>query len=387
MSVSEHPAETESNNTKPSHVVGVGASAGGLEAIERLFRNLSDDTGMAFVIVQHLSPDFKSLMVELLARWTNMPIHRVDDGMQVQANHIYLIPPKMEISIVGNVLHLVCKNPHDGLSMPIDVFFNSLAKSWESQGVAIVLSGTGSDGSRGIRGVHEAGGLVISQSIDSAKFDGMPKSAEKTGVVDLVIEPEAIAGTLIRYAEFPVTDKTQLLDKPVVVDEDSMNRLLRLLREECGIDFAFYRSATVMRRIERRVLLSQSVDFDDYVELLAQDREELNSLYKDLLIGVTQFFRDPAAYERLQSDVLPEILQGLQPGSQFRAWVAGCATGEEPYSLAIVISELLEELNLQLDVKIFATDVHRASLDTASAGIYHEGNLAELSPERRRRFF
>ncbi|MGB7323503.1 MAG: chemotaxis protein CheB, partial [Rubripirellula sp.] len=371
----------------PTHVVGVGASAGGLEAIEWLFRNLTDDTGMAFVIVQHLSPDFKSLMDELLARWTNMPVHRVDDGMQVEANHIYLIPPKMEISIEGDRLHLVCKNPNDGLSLPIDIFFHSLAKSWQAQSVAIVLSGTGSDGSRGIRSIHEAGGLVISQSVETSKFDGMPKSAENTGVVDMMLGPESIAETLIRYASFPITDKTQLLDKPMVVDEDSMNRLLRLLRKECGIDFAFYKSATVMRRIERRVLLSQSVDFDDYVELLADDRDELNTLYKDLLIGVTQFFRDAAAYDRLEKEVLPGILKELKPGDQFRAWVAGCATGEEAYSLAILVSELLEDMNLQLDVKIFATDVHRASLDIAGAGIYRETSLAQLTPERRRRFF
>ncbi|WP_186775433.1 chemotaxis protein CheB [Rubripirellula tenax] len=371
----------------PTHVVGVGASAGGLEAIERLFRNLTWDTGMAFVIVQHLSPDFKSLMDELLARWTDMPIHRVDEGMQVQANHIYLIPPKMEITIDGDQLHLVCKNPSDGLSLPIDIFFHSLARSWQAQSVAVVLSGTGSDGSRGIRSVHEAGGLVISQSVETSKFDGMPRSAENTGVVDMVLGPEGIAETLIRYSGFPTADKTQLIDKPIVVDEDSMNRLLRLLRDECGIDFAFYKSATVMRRIERRVLLSQSVDFDDYVELLDDDRDELNSLYKDLLIGVTQFFRDPAAYDRLQLEVLPDLLKDLEPGCQFRAWVAGCATGEEAYSLAILVYELLEELNLQLDVKIFATDVHKASLDIASAGIYIENNLSEMTLERRRRFF
>jgi two-component system CheB/CheR fusion protein len=386
MSLTEQPSKN-GWTSKPTHVVGVGASAGGLEAIERLFRNLSDDTGMAFVVVQHLSPDFKSLMDELLARWTKMPVHRVEDGMQVEANHIYLIPAKMEITITQDVLHLVCKNPNDGLSLPIDIFFQSLAKSWQTQSVALVLSGTGSDGSRGIRDVHEAGGLVISQSVETAKFDGMPKSAENTGVVDMVLGPEAIAETLIRYANFPVTDKTQLLDKPVVVDEDSMNRLLRLLRDECGIDFAFYRSATVMRRIERRVLLSRSVDFDDYVELLSGDHDELNSLYKDLLIGVTQFFRDPAAYDRLEKEVLPSILKNLSPGDQFRAWVAGCATGEEAYSLAILVSELLEEMNLQVDVKIFATDVHRASLDIAGSGIYPESNLSELTLERRRRFF
>ena len=185
MSLSEIASEDALMTSKPTHVVGVGASAGGLEAIERLFRNLTDDTGMAFVLVQHLSPDFKSLMDELLARWTKMPVHRVEDGMRVEANHIYLIPPKMEITIEGEALHLVCKNPSDGLSLPIDVFFATLARSWQSQSVAIVLSGTGSDGSRGIRQVHEEGGLVISQSAETAKFDGMPKNAERVPVLSI----------------------------------------------------------------------------------------------------------------------------------------------------------------------------------------------------------
>lgn len=381
------PASTSIISSPPTHVVGVGASAGGLEAIERLFRSIPVDTGMAFVIVQHLSPDFKSLMDELLSRWTTMPVHRVDDGMQVIANNIYLIPPKMEITIEADRLHLVCKKPEEGLSLPIDVFFESLAKQWETRGIAVVLSGTGSDGSRGIRKVHEAGGLVISQSLETAKFDGMPKSAEKTGVVDMVLSPEDIAGTLELYASFPVSDKTQLLDVPVVVDETSMRRLLRLLREECGIDFVHYKEATVVRRIERRVLLSQALDFEDYVERVSTDREELNALYKDLLIGVTHFFRDPGVFDRLRNEVLPKLLRDLEPGDQFRAWIAGCATGEEAYSFAIIVSEILEDLNLQLDVKIFATDVHRASLDVAGAGIYSEQSLADISSERKRRFF
>jgi len=374
-------------NVQPSHVVGVGASAGGLEALERLFKSLPVDTGMAFVVVQHLSPDFKSLMNELLARHTTMPIERVEDAAKLAANTVFLIPPKMEMAVEGDHLRLTAKTLTDGLSLPIDTFFRSVAAEWGMRGVGVVLSGTGSDGSRGIRAIHEAGGLVLSQSTDSAKFDGMPRSAEKTGVVDLVQSPEDLAVTLARYAHFPVGDKTALLDKPVVVDEGSMNHLLRLLREEFNIDFAYYKSGTVMRRIERRVLLSQSVDFDAYVRRVAGDLDELNSLYKDLLIGVTCFFRDVAAYDRIQQAVLPDLLKQLAPGDQFRAWVAGCATGEEAYSLAILLYEAIEDLNLQLDAKIFATDVHQASLDLASAGIYPEASLSEMSVDRRRRFF
>ncbi len=184
---------------------------------------------------------------------------------------------------------------------------------------------------------------MLSQSVESAKFDGMPKSAEKTGVVDLVISPEDIAATLVRYSLLPVGEKSLLLDAPIIVNEGSMNRLMRLLRDEFDIDFAYYKSGTVLRRIERRVLLSQSLDFDKYVDKVAEDLDELNSLYKDLLIGVTNFFRDAEAFHRLES-ILPEVLRQLQPGEQFRAWVAGCATGEEAYSLAIVLLETIEDL-------------------------------------------
>lgn len=378
---------TNSLHSNPSHVVGIGASAGGLEALERLFKSLPVDTGMAFVVVQHLSPDFKSLMNELLARHTSMAIQRVEDGARLEANTVYLIPPKMDMAVEGDHLRLTAKKTSEGLSLPIDNFFHSVAAEWGMRSVGVVLSGTGSDGSRGIRAIHEAGGLVLSQSTDSAKFDGMPRSAEKTGVVDLVQSPEDLAITLGRYSQFPVGDKAALLDKPVIVDENSMNRLLRLLREEFNIDFACYKSGTVMRRIERRVLLSHSADFDEYVHRVSSDPDELNSLYKDLLIGVTCFFRDPAAYDQVEKRVLPELLQQLGPGDQFRAWVAGCATGEEAYSLAILLFEVIEDLQIQVDVKIFATDVHQQSLDFASAGIYPESSLADISIERRRRFF
>ena len=373
---------------EPTHVVGVGASAGGLEALERLFKCIPADTGMAFVVVQHLSPDFKSLMDELLARWTDMQINRVTEGMTVCGNQIYLIPPKTEISITGRELHLVAKRTDEGLSLPIDIFFKSLAAEWGQSAVAIILSGTGSDGSRGLRDVHEAGGLVLSQSVDSAKFDGMPISAERTGLVDLVLSPEDLGATLVRYASIPRGDKLQLIeDRPVAVEESAMNQLFQMMHDECGIDFSFYKPATVMRRVERRVLLSQSEDFDDYVALVKEDRGELNTLYKDLLIGVTRFFRDEAAFERLEREVLPTLLSRLQPGDQFRAWVAGCATGEEVYSLAMLVFEQLEELQLHINVKIFATDAHRTSLDFAGSGIFPDSSLVDISDERRRRFF
>ena len=372
----------------PTHVVGVGASAGGLDAIERLFKPIPSGTGMAFVVVQHLSPDFKSLMDELLARWTEMPIHRVTEGMLVCANAIYLIPPKTEISISGRELHLVAKRTDEGLSLPIDIFFKSLASEWGRSAVSVVLSGTGSDGARGIRDVHEAGGLVLAQSVETAKFDGMPLSAERTGVVDLVLSPEDLGSTLVRYAALPRGDKLQLIESdPMQVDESALNQLFKLMHDESGVDFSYYKPATVMRRIERRVLLSRCDNFDDYFDWVQEDSAELETLYKDLLIGVTRFFRDEAAFERVSGDVLPILLSRLNPGDQFRAWVAGCATGEEAYSLAMLVYEQLEELQLHLDVKIFATDAHRSSLEFAGVGVYPDVSLADISDERRRRFF
>ena len=275
-----------------------------------------------------------------------------------------------------------------GLSLPIDIFFKSLAAEWGESAVSIVLSGTGSDGARGIRDIHEAGGLVLSQSVDTAKFDGMPLSAERTGLVDLVLSPEELGATLERYALLPKGNRPLLVENdPVQVDESALNQLFRLMRDKFGVDFSLYKPATVMRRIERRVLLGRWDSLEDYAIRVKDDAVELDALHRDLLIGVTRFFRDEAAFERAGRDVLPTLLSRLNPGDQFRAWVAGCATGEEAYSLAMLVYEQLEELQLQLDVKIFATDAHRASLEFAGAGIYPDESLADISDDRRRRFF
>ena len=368
------------------YVVGVGASAGGLEALERLFDGMPADTGLAFVVIQHLSPDFKSLMDELLARHTRIAIHRVEDGMAVEPNAIYLIPPKKEMIISDGHLLLTDKDPAQGLTLPIDTFFRSLAQDIGGRAVGIVLSGTGSDGSRGIRDIHEAGGLVIAQDVETARFDGMPKSAVDTGVVDFVLPPEKIPEVLLRYVRHPAAkDRSALSAAPA--SETSMEAVFRLLRREYGIDFSHYKPNTVSRRIERRLLLNQSIDLDDYVERLARDSGELNALYRDLLIGVTKFFRDREAFERLQSEVIPGLLAGVPPKGEVRLWVAGCATGEEAYSLAMLIDEQLSAMDRENHVKIFATDVHRASLEFASAGVYSEASLSEVTPDRLTRYF
>ena len=374
-------------NAPDLHVVGVGASAGGLEALEMFFEKMPPDSGLAFVVIQHLSPDFKSLMDELLSRRTAIPIHRVEDGMAVVPNAIYLIPPKKEMIISGGRLLLTDKDPAVGLSLPIDTFFRSLAQDFGERAAAVVLSGTGSDGSRGIRAIHEAGGLVISQSEATAKFDGMPRSAFETGVVDLVLPPREMAQALLDHVHHPLYGKTTTSAKEKLAAEKGMDAIFCLLRADCGIDFSHYKPTTVLRRIDRRLQINRSLDLDQYVEQLRSEPRELNLLYKDLLIGVTRFFRDPEVFDRLRSEVIPNILAKVPATDEIRAWVAGCATGEEAYSLAILFHEALTAAQRPMNVKIFATDVHRASLEFASAGVYDESALTEVSGERIEQYF
>ncbi|MEM9186579.1 MAG: chemotaxis protein CheB [Planctomycetota bacterium] len=374
-------------NEPPDFVVGIGASAGGLEAIERLFDSMPVDTGMAFVVVQHLSPDYKSLMNEVLARWTAMPILQVADGMRVERNSIYLIPPKKEMIISDSRLLLTDKDPDAPLSLPIDRFFRSLGQDVGRRAVAVVLSGTGSDGSRGVADVHEAGGLVIVQSAGTAKFDGMPRMAEHTGVADLVVAPEEMPDALQRYARDPrISLGPSDLDNESL-DETGLKRVFTLIRDGYGLDFSHYKLNTVVRRTERRLLLSGSQNIDDYVERLRGDPEELNQLYRDLLIGVTRFFRDIQAFDALQTKVIADLVDGALDDSELRVWVAGCATGEEAYSLAILLDEAVAASGKRLRVKIFATDVHVGSLEFAGHGVYPEVALGDISTERMARYF
>ena len=372
---------------QPPYLVGIGASAGGLEALEQFFEKMPIKTNLAFVIVQHLSPDFRSLMDELLARRTEIPIRRVEDGMLVEPDTVYLLPPKKEMIISGGHLLLTDKDLSQALTLPIDHFFRSLAQDVGERAVGIVLSGTGSDGSRGIRAIHDAGGIVLVQSAETAKFDGMPKSAIETGVADFVIPVDEMPGTILRCIHHPLAEGTGLLLAADAVRETAMDRIYRLLRDQYGIDFSHYKPNTVARRTERRLMLNQSLDLDDYVKRLEESPAELNLLYKDLLIGVTRFFRDREAFDRLEKDILPQALAAVGPEDEFRAWVAGCATGEEAYSLAILLLERLEAMRRPPKVKIFATDVHQDSLDIASQGIYGEPALAEVGPDRLARFF
>ena len=369
------------------HVVGVGASAGGLEALETLFRALPADGGMAFVVVQHLSPDFESHMQELLGRDTEMPIHRVENGMRVRPDTVYLIPPKMEMVVAEGRLLLTERSGERSLSHPIDQFFRSLAGDAGARAVGVVLSGTGSDGSRGVRAIHDAGGLVLVQDEATAKFDGMPASARATGVVDLVLPPDRIAETLLRHVREGASRESLAEEERLAAVLQGTGRIFQLLEAQHGLDFTHYRTATVGRRIRRRIGLLGLKDVDDYVARVGDDPAEVDALYRDLLIGVTRFFRDPEAFAKLRQEVIPGLLEGRDDGGELRCWVAGCASGEEAYSLAILIDEEVRRRDLRIEVKVFATDAHHLSLKAAGEGTYPEQALAELSPERLRRYF
>jgi two-component system CheB/CheR fusion protein len=367
-------------------VVGVGASAGGLDALEQLFGAMPEHTGMAFVVVQHLSPDFKSVMDELLTRRTRIPVLLVEDDMPVEPDRIYLIPPRKEMIISRGRLLLSDKGESQSLTLPIDVFFRSLAQDMGPRAIGIVLSGAGSDGARGIRDIHDAGGLVLCQDEKSADFDGMPRSARETGVVDHVAPPGQMPRILVDYARTP--DRT-LLDafganpsRPYGV-----SAALRFLQRAYGIDFSHYKQSTVLRRIERRLQLTQAGSLEAYVERVANDSDELDTLFHDLLIGVTRFFRDEEAFECLGKALIPELLAQKPKSDEVRVWVSGCATGEEAYSIAILLQEELGKRNDNRRIKILATDVHRGSLDFASRGLYDAERVAGVKPDVLARYF
>ena len=362
-------------------IVGIGASAGGLEALEQLFDALPADTGMAFVVVQHLSPDFRSLMDELISRHSEMPVVIADDNMPVLANHIYVMPPRKQMIIRDRHLVLTDKEPQ-AFTLPIDTFFRSLAQDVGDKAVAIVLSGSGSDGSRGVVEIKRAGGLVLAETAASAKFDSMPVSAAATGVVEHCYPPRDLARVLCGLPPRDAPPDTAMLS-----DDPAMDALLRHLRDHFGIDFSLYKTTTVGRRIQRRADLLRAPSLEAYVDQVRADPEELNALYQDLLIGVTQFFRDPEAFERLESEVIPELLDRLPPEEELRVWVAGCATGEEAYSLAMLFCEAFAARNRPVRLKLLATDVHQASLEHAGAGIYGEDQLQFVSARRLERFF
>jgi two-component system CheB/CheR fusion protein len=386
MSLSANPSETP--ELKPSHIVGIGASAGGLSALEQFFANMPVDTGMAFVVIQHLSPDFKSLMDDLLSRHTSMQIHRVSNGIELQPNSIYLIPPKTHMTVREEKLYLTERTLSPHVELPIDIFFNSLAEDAGERAVGVVLSGTGSDGSRGIVSINKNGGLVIVQSPESAQFDGMPRSAIATGVADFILGSDRIPRILVEYAISPLAVRTRMHHElEVFEDEGEFAGIFALLRRGYNLDFSKYKGSTVGRRIRRRMEFRQIPEVADYAAIVSGDQGELELLYKDLLIGVTEFFRDKQAFEFLEHEVIPRLFTNLNKGEDLRVWSAACATGEEAYSIAILLFEKAEEIGFMGKITVFATDVHKTSLDFASQGLYDRARLTNVNPGRMDKFF
>jgi two-component system, chemotaxis family, CheB/CheR fusion protein len=369
----------------PSHYIGIGASAGGLEAIEEFFKHMPPKSSLGFIVIQHLSPDYKSLMVELLSKHTEIPIFRAEDGMQVKADAIYLIPPKKNLTIFHGRLLLNDQEPVRGINLPIDIFLRSLAEDQSEKSIAVILSGTGSDGTRGVRAIKEAGGMVMVQDEETAKFDGMPRSAIATGVADFILAPKDMSRQLLSFIKHPYATKSEYSDT-ILTDEDGLTRIFSLLRERHKIDFTYYKPSTVVRRIERRMTVNQMHELQDYVKFLQSYPREVSALYRELLIGVTSFFRDTDAYKLLEDKWLPELLREM-PAGQIRFWVTACSTGEEAYSLAILCRECLEKIGISRDVKIFATDIDEEAILHAGGGIYPESITADLSPNLLSKYF
>ncbi|MDD5064259.1 MAG: chemotaxis protein CheB [Phycisphaerae bacterium] len=367
-------------------IVGIGASAGGLEALEGFFRHMPSNSGMAFVVIQHLSPQHVSAMDTLLTRYTEMQVLNIEDGIRVKPNHIYLNPPDKHVVIMNGKLCLMePKEPH-GVKMPINYFLRSLAEDRGEKAICIILSGTGSDGALGLKAVKGEGGLAIAQNEKQAKFDGMPRSAIDTGLVDLVLPVERMGDELMKYSQHPYVEGGQVrTDKKSL--GDYMRKIFFLIRSKAGHDFSNYKQNTILRRTERRMALHHINQISEYVHYLEQKPDEIIALHKDMLITVTNFFRDAGAFEILERKVLPELLKSKPDEGAVRVWVAGCGTGEEAYSIAILLAETMAKLKKQLEVQVFATDLDSEGIEHARIGVYPESIAADISAERLLRFF
>lgn len=365
-------------------VVGIGASAGGLEALQQFFLKLPANSNIAFVIVQHLSPDYKSLMAEILGKYTPMQVVQAEHLQEVAPNRVYLIPPKKNLTIKAGHL-LLTDYDHRAINHPIDVFFTSLAEESCDRAVGIVLSGTGSDGTNGIKSIKEHGGIVMAQDPKSAKFDGMPRSVINTGLADFVLTPQGLAEELLNLANYHQTMLPQVSSESS--DLEILNRIYAILKALSGIDFTYYKRNTVLRRIERRMVVTKSPDMESFAQLLEENSSEAELLIKDILIGVTRFFRDREHFEKLKQTALTSILSNGEANEPVRIWSAGCSTGEEAYSIAILLQELKEELGSKREIKIFATDIDTQAIEKASKGVFPESISEDVSPERLAKYF
>lgn len=374
-----------------SIVIGIGASAGGLEALQQFFSYMPPNSGLSFVVVQHLSPDYKSLMADILGKHTEMSVCQAENRMAVEPDTVYLIPPKKYMTIKDG--RLILSEAPGSLNHPIDAFFASLAAEKREHSIAVVLSGTGSDGTNGVKMVKEHGGLVIAQAPESAKFDGMPRSVINTGLADFVLSPEEIAEEILNFSNTPVllrplrSDSLITDDDSLFSEEETLSHIYTILKNASGIDFTYYKRSTILRRIERRMLVTHTSSLSEFARLLGDSQEEVNTLVKEILIGVTNFFRDPAFFEKLKYNAIYKIVERAKEDEPIRVWSAGCSTGEEAYSIAILFQEVMDELQVKRDVKIFATDVDSRAIEQAGKGIFSENIIDDVTPDRLAKFF
>jgi two-component system CheB/CheR fusion protein len=365
-------------------VAGVGASAGGMEAFTELLHHLPNDTGIAFVLIQHLDPKHSSLLTELLSRATSMPVSEVKDNTRAQPNHVYVIPPNANLSISNGVLRLDPRHAHH---MPIDHFFRSLAEDQGNKAIGVILSGTASDGTLGLKAIKAEGGITFAQDEKTAKYDGMPRSAILAGCVDFIMPPEGIARELTRLCKHPYVFPAQPGEVPVDDTEHQFAQIFAMLRNTTGVDFVYYKHATIRRRILRRMALHKLERVEQYIEYLRRNPGELTALFQDILINVTSFFREPSTFETLREKIFPQLLNDRAPEDPVRIWAPGCATGEEAYSVAIALIEYMREHDQDITIQVFGTDLSENSLEKARAGVYPESISADVSVERLRRFF
>lgn len=375
-------------NEEATHIVAVGASAGGLEALQILFGNLPCNLGAAFVVVQHLSPDFKSLMSELLAKYTDMPVHQAEEGENLIANNVYLIPAGKMMRIAENRIYLSDIPPGNRVNLPINELFRTLAEDAKRKAIGIVLSGTGSDGSRGILSIKEMGGLVIVQTPEEAQFDGMPASAINTGSVDFVLPVAEMPERIAQYMNHPLGDNnvTPFQDH-LAEHQDSLKGVFKLMHENAGLDMSAYKESVVARRIEHRMNTCDIRSLSQYHQYMLDNTDEVVQMKQDLLIGVTQFFRDPEVWDLVQKMVLQILLQDREDNDPIRIWCVGCSTGEEVYTIGMLMLETLAELNIDKSFKIFASDIDHSAVAFASSGVYPDSIASEMPAEFLQRYF
>ena len=379
----------DSVSTKHFPIVGIGASAGGLAAFEAFFSGMPafTDSGMAFVLVQHLAPDHKSILTGLIQRYTRMLVSEVEDGMEVQPNCAYIIPPGRDMAFLNGSLQLFEPSAPRGQRLPIDFFFRSLAQDQRERAICIVLSGTGSDGTLGLRAIKGEGGMAMAQIPGSTEYEGMPRNAIATGLVDYVLPPAEMPAQLMAYVAQAFGNAARLSPVRGARTENIREKIFILLRAQTGHDFSQYKANTVNRRIERRMAVHQINTIEAYAKYLQETPAEVESLFRDLLIGVTNFFRDPETFKALEEQIIPKLFAGTPAGTAIRVWTPGCSTGEEAYSLAILMQEHLNTLRQSYLVQIFATDIDRLAIATARAGLYPASIAADITPERLARNF